>query len=265
MGVDHGMQIKANPRIILSGLLFVLAVCMFDQRVSSEPVPPCGPAVLSSQPPYAQLDDPPAVAVWRDITLDPDDCFGQVQGPMELVIALAGRFRHAGTLEDLALRVGAVSSMAATRYWSVSDGRWRPLISEAFAVKDLTTLAPRQDFSAGEILSGRTLYFAQNDTRSTGLNVYSLSDLTLSPDRLAIEIVNVADIHFLLATMYKAGTLVSLNFLEHLEGDVWGYYGLSAIRDGATEEHTKSFINRAAAYHRFITGVPTDAEPALAP
>jgi hypothetical protein len=259
------MATKADPRAILSGVLLSLAICALAQRASSEPVPPCGPGVLATQPPYAQPDDPPAVAVWRDITLGPDDCLGKVEGPMELVIALAGRFKHSGTMEDLATRVGAVSFMAATQYWSATEGRWRPLISKAFAVEDLSTLAPRQNFAAGEITSGRRLHFAQDDTRSTGLNVYSLRELGLGSDRLAIEIVNVTDIRFLLATMYDAEALVSLHFVEHLEGDVWGYYGLSAVRVGAAGGRTKSFINRAAAYQRFITGVPTDKPPALAP
>jgi hypothetical protein len=259
------MAMKANPRISLFGIMLGLAICVLDQKAFPEPVPPCGPAVHSTQPPYAERDDPPAVAVWRDISLGPNECLGQAQGAMELVIALAGHFTHAGTLEELAARVGSISSMTAIQYWSVGDSKWRPLISKALAVEDPTNLKPRHDFTADEIVSGRTLYFAQDDTRSSGVNVYSLKARKLDPDRIVIEIVNITDIRFLLATMFEPRALFVLHFMERLHDHKWGYYGLSAARDGATEGKARSFINRAAAYHRFITGVPSDEQPALAP
>ena len=49
------------------------------------------------------------------------------------------------------------------------------MIAKAFALDDPTTGSARPDFTAAEIFGARSLYFAQDETRTTGTNVYSLS------------------------------------------------------------------------------------------
>jgi hypothetical protein len=58
--------------------------------------------------------------------------------------------------------------------------------------------------------------------------------------------------------MFEAKVLASVHLIERLQGNVWGFYGLSTIRQGAVEGHEKYFVNRAAAYYRFFIGDPTD-------
>lgn len=251
--------------LILAGAMLLMAVAPVSESAGARPVLPCGAEPADVAPKYAPLGAPPAVAVWHNITLAPDTCLGQAKGHQTLAIALAVRFEHRGTLEDLAARAGAISATRAIRYWSVTDGEYRPLISEAFALDGPDTHARRPDFTASEVLSGRTLYFAQNDTRSTGLNLYSLKARRLGPDELAIEVVNITDIRFLVFTMFGARSLVSLHIFRRLDGQVWGYYGLSTIRGGVAGGHEKSFVNRAAAYQRFMIGAPTGKAPPLAP
>jgi len=184
---------------------------------------------------------------------------------MKLVVALAARFRGPESIEDIAARVGAVSATSGLLYWSTTDGNWRVLISEAEALRGRSTGAVRADFAAREVLGDRTLYFRQKDTRSTGWNLYSLRGRRLGPERLAVEVVNLSAIRFLLITLAEARSLVSLHFVERLGPGLWGYYGLSAVRDGAGEGFDKSLVNRAAAFYRFLTGRPGDAGPPLAP
>lgn len=259
------MPIRLGGGFVLVALLAMLCIGSGPREAESQPVPPCGAEDSPVHPAYARSGAPPAVGVWRDLKLEPGDCLGSAGGHVDLVIALATRFEHAGTLEDLAARAGAISATEGTRYWSVSDGEWRTLVQKAYAVEDPATRAPRPDFTAEEILGGRTLFFAQDDTRSTGTNVYSLKGWRLGPDHLAIEIVNVTDIRFLLVALFQAETMVSLHFLKRLDKDIWGYYGLSTVRNLTVGGHTRSMINRAAAYQRFITGMPTDEPPPLAP
>lgn len=184
---------------------------------------------------------------------------------MELVVALAARFTHSGSLEDLAARVGAISSTEGLPYWSTTDQIWRPLISAAFAVEDAAGDRARPDFTAQEILSGKRLYFAQDDTRSSSLNVYSLTALAARPDWMVIEIENMTRIRFGFLTLFEPRALASIHIIDRLDGDLWGYYGLSAVRDGTMAGNEKSLINRAAAFYRFLTGTPPDQEPPLAP
>ncbi len=221
---------------------------------------------MALSPDYGELGGPPVVEAWRDIDLERNDtCLGSIRGRMKLIIVLAGRFNHSRSLEDISSRIGAVSSTKGLPYWSTTEDRWRPLISEAFALEDATSDTPRADFIAQEVLSGRTLYFAQEDTRSTSLNLYSLTARVATPDRMVIEIINLTSIRFWFVTLFEPRTLLSVFFIDRLGSGVWGYYGLSVVRDRSTEGHERSFVNRAAAYYRFITGVPADTEPPLAP
>ncbi len=76
--------------------------------------------------------------------------------------------------------------------------------------------------------------------------------------------MNLTAVRTFLAKIYDARALSSVHVFEHLESDIWGYYGIFSARDGVAMGTIASFKNRAAAYQRFITGVPTDSEPPLA-
>ena len=234
-------------------------------NAAATPRLPCTAGVAVS-PAYGTIGGPPAVATWRDLELTPDTaCPQALRGEMKLAVALAGRFRHAGGLEDLAARFGAISATEGALYWSTSDREWRSLVSEAYALAGPDPRSRRPDFSAAEILGGRRLHFAQDDTRSTGLNVYSLVARRLGPARLALEIVNRSPIAFTFVTLYDPGDLVSVQFVERLGPEDWGYYAVSAVRGGPARGRERSFINRAAALFRFHAGLPLDREPPLAP
>ena len=127
-----------------------------------------------------------------------------MQAPAALAIALAGRFAHAGSSDQIAARLGAISQTNGLPYWSVTDGEWRTLVSDAFALDSSVSdaarpsaarpNAARTDFTGQEMLSGQTLFFAQNDTRSWGLNLYSIRSIEASADRLVFESDNISPI-----------------------------------------------------------------------
>ena len=235
-------------------------------KVHAEPVPPCGDPNSAVAPPYAEPGNPPTAGIWRDVALAGDkSCLHALRGPAILAVALAGRFRDVRSIEDIARRIGAISSTKGLRYWSVTDGGWRTLVSDAFALSSHDPETRRADFSPAEILSGRTLYFAQRDTRSTSLNNYSLTGRLLGPGRLAVEIINLTDIRFLFFSLFNPKSLRSLHIFEKLEPGLWGYYGMSTVRDGSVEGHERSLVNRTAAAYRFFRAVPADRDPPLAP
>lgn len=252
-------------RCVLRGLMVALVFPFTTVAANPGPVPPCRPGDPAPEPPFAALRAPPAVALWRGVALGAEDCVDGRGGPMELVVALSGRFLNAGGIEEIAARAGAISAMIGIRYWSVTDGRWRELVSEAYAVSDPGNRGRRADFTAAEVLSGRTLYFVQDDTRSSGLNLYSLTARRIGKDGLAVEFANMAPINYLFVPLFDPGALVSLQVVRHLRDDEWGFFGLSAVRAGAGSGHEPSWINRAAAYQRLLMGEPTDGAPPLAP
>ena len=236
---------------------------------TAQPRPPCLPGA-SAHPGYAPEGAPPRVEIWKDIELSAEAaCHGRLQGRLRLVATLAARFRHAGTLDDLAARAGAISKTVGLTYWSTTEQKWRKLVTEASALTGpdgnwSEGRKGRADFSAAEVRSGEQLWFLQNDTRSTGANLYRLRALVSGPDRLVVEVVNESPIAFTFVTLFGEHELLSLHIFERLEGDIWGYYGLAAVREDRVGDYEKSLVNRAAAFFRFLQGKPGDSEPPLA-
>jgi hypothetical protein len=223
-----------------------------------------------AEPPFAA---PGALnlATWRDgdptAVIRPPDCSNWVGWGSSLVVALAGTFRAEGGADAVLARFAAVSSLRGIRYWSVSDGRWRTLITDASALAGPDARLRRGDFSVAELKSGRDLYFAQTDNRSSGKVVYRMRLSQLGPDRFVISVDNVTGVWLFILPLFSPGDLHSVYVLRQLSPGLWGYYGLSGIREGATGlfgSDRASLINRAAAVYRHIAGIPTDQKPPAA-
>jgi hypothetical protein len=232
------------------------------------PVPPCaGPP----SPAYAALGTSPHFAVFHSDDLTDNwplaACAGlPVQRPA-LLIATAGRFAGPPDSDALLTHIGAISSRIGTRYWSITDRRWEKLVTDAYALRapDLRARAP--DFTALEMKSGRELYFAQKDNRSSSPVIYRLHVRDLAPSGFVLEEENVTPIRFLLVTIYGTGAIRSVSFLHKDANNTWDYYALTDILAepplfGSSE---RSAINRAAAQFRSIAGLPTDQDPPAAP
>jgi len=257
-------DIGARWFVRLPTVAFALMTVGFQSQAESPPI--CPAHGTEPYPPYGELRQPPNVATWRDVgPVSGADCEGLFQEPVAFVVALAGRFQHAGSVEDIAARIGAVSLTEGLPYWSTTEQKWRVLISEAFALEEPDADTTRPNFTADEIFSGRTLHFAQNDTRSTGLNIYGITTNSADRDHLSFEIINTSPIRLSFLTLFEPRTLRSVHFLDHQGQGVWGYYGISTVKNGAVDGHEKSFINRTAAFYRFLIGQPADQAPPLAP
>ena len=233
------------------------------------PRPPCADP---PSPAYPEPGGQPVVRVWSagELGADwtPPACTGWRPLPSRVLVATAGRFRHRGTAEDLLERLGAVSALTTVRYWSVTDGRWLDLVTDASALEGPDAAKRRPDFRAAEMKVGTDLYFAQDDNRSTGDVVYRLRVREIAPDRLVAETENVSPVRYLLLPLAGPGDLQSVHFLQRLAPEEWGYYGLARTDAEASrllEGRAASYVNRAVALFRHLAGVPTDQEPPAAP
>jgi hypothetical protein len=258
-------------------LLTVSPPCSSSASQASGPQPPCGGRTPA--PAYADLGAAPNVAVWsgdQSLAGDwrPPPCTGWTSPEFTTLVALAARFRHDGTVDDLLERLGAISKLTEVRYWSVSRGEWRDLVEEAHALTatpgdDGGRHEPRADFSASEMRTGRALYFYQNDTGPAGGAVYRMRVREVDADRLVAEVANVTAIKTLFLTLFAPGALQSAYVLERLSPNegVWGYYSLTraTVSQALLGDHDASFVNRAAAIYRCVAGIPTAKEPPLAP
>jgi hypothetical protein len=104
---------------------------------------------------------------WRgpgDQRVDPPGCKSSLE-PSALhrlggegagvLVALAAHFSHSGTSDALLRRFGAISTLKGLQYWSVTEGGWRTLITDAAALTGGPDLDHRRpDFTLAEMRSG---------------------------------------------------------------------------------------------------------------
>lgn len=243
----------------------IMLVWSFDLFAQDAPQPPCSG---SPQPFYAENGEQPNFQTWGKTRLaswTPPQCTGWTEGVSDLLVALAGTFSYVGTADELLNRFGAVSATRGIRYWSVTDKQWRDLVIEAAAIDGPGSKVRRPDFTAQEMKDGRNLFFTQRDTRSSGEVVYKMRVREAGVDRLVLELENVTRVRaFIVMTVFKPGGMKFLYFLQRRASGNWGFYVLLAANSSYAEGNAASFINRAAAFYRYFTGVPTDGAPPLA-
>ena len=233
----------------------------------SGPRPPCGGEAVPAIP---SLGDSPAVKLWSPAETGakwrPPECTGWTGEGFSTLVTTAGRFRHAGGVEELLAASGAVSSLAGVRYWSTTHQAWRTLIEESYAVSTAQGDGRRKDFTPDELKPGAVLYFRQVDNL-TGKAVYRLHIAEYAPGRLVFDVSNVTPVRYLIVTIFHVGEMQSIYYLEREGEDVWRYYSMVRTGKGAsglTAGHDASWINRSVAYYRHVAGIPTDQEPPAA-
>jgi hypothetical protein len=235
------------------------------------PVPPCAG---TPSPGYPELGEPPLIRVWRDGEArgwKAADCTGF--GPLDAnsVIATAGRFRLAGGMDVIAERVGRISALTNIKYFSVREEGWQPLFNAAFALTDGPINKPAQarrpDFTPNDLVPGRPLRFWQEENSLLSPVAYRLTVRERSAERLVYTIINEGAMKALFLRAIEPGEMRQLYIIERESEDVWRYYSLvdARTKTGPFTLSARSYINRAAAYYRYIAGIPTDQEPPAAP
>jgi len=255
-------------RSTLAALWIVCAIAPFNLAISdSAPVcPNPGIDTRAPYPDFAKVGEAPNVIMWQGLPTLQTACYVSLQSPAKLIISLAGSFTHSGSVDEIAQRLGAISETEGLSYWSVSDGNWRKLVSKAYAVETKERkAAARQDFDAPEVLSGKTLHFAQNDTRSWGLNIYSGKTVSSSADHLIFASHNSTALRVGPVRLFKAKSLQSVLFFSRLNRNTWQLYSLAVVRNSTLAAKAKSLINRQAAAYRYLIGDMPTKHPPLAP
>ena len=227
------------------------------------PQPPCG---RPPQPSYSRIGEQPNFRVWGEVSLAswiPPPCTGWTVGAGNLLVALAGTFNYAGSVDGLLDRFGAISALSGIRYWSVTDKEWRVLITESAGLDGPESRHRRPDFTASEMKRGRDLYFVQRDSRTTGDIVYKMRVREAGADHFVVEMENVTPVRKFIVLLFGPGEIKFLYFLDRRAGRSWGIFALLSANGSFAESNAASFVNRAAAFYRHFTGVPTDGAPPL--
>lgn len=246
--------------------IVVLLVLNFFKVVSaqSESPPVCPTSDKNPYPTFAEKAYPPNVATWNELAELPVNCHITLESPAKLTMALSGTFVYTGSIAEIASRLGAISKTKGLRYWSVTDRSWRELVSDAYALNSRDTNDIRADFTSQEVLSGETLYFAQNDTRSWGVNIYGIQVISSSPDHLVFRSYNSSPVRFGPVILFKSDDAQSVIFIRRVDDTTWTNFSLTVIKNSAFTAGKASLINRQAAYYRLLTGQVPDKDPPLA-
>ena len=233
---------------------------------AAEPTSPCPTAPASFFP---APDAAPAIGVWHQKELvqenwTPPACTGWPSASnSRLLVTLTGRFRFAGSMDDLLDRIGSVSSLRDVRYWSDSDKEWHHLANDASALTSPNPASRRSDFKAGDLNKGARLFYWEKDD-SNRETVYRLSVYANSPDTFVLANENITPIKRFVFTIFKPGTLQSVMIVQRLSENSFGVYMLSRtdMRASALSEgHESVYVNRALALYRRLVGIKTGAEP----
>jgi hypothetical protein len=252
---------------VLRLLLFIVMLLAPDisDGASAKLTPPCeGPPV----PAYTPAGQPPATDVWSAGELSRSGwqaapCLNWGTSPTRLAAALAGEFRFAGSLDDLAGRLGRISALKSVRYWSVSHKAWQPLLTDSGAL-DGPDGKGRADLAAADLTPGNSFYYFEV---SNGRTVYRMSVRERTAERLVVSTENVTPIRIGILTAFEPGALQSVIFLDKRGPGLWGYYQTIRAAEGASVialGSDASYVNRLAALYRHMAGIPTDQEPPAA-
>lgn len=250
--------------------LFLTAIgSHYVNAAEGQPIPPCAGLSYPSYPPFGGL---PNIRVWYADDLGgewiPPTCVGWEVGKLDLVLAVSGRFQLASGVTDLLERIAAISALETVRYWSATRNRWRELVTEAYALDGPDHKQRRPDFTVDELRPGHDLYFWQDGNTPTSTGIYRLRIREQSPHRLVLETENFEAMGFLFLTALGPGQYQNLFFLDREKENIWRYYSLTrvgAVVGSLARTREASYVNRALAMYRHLTGLPTDQEPPAEP
>ena len=242
------------------GMAAALGLTAATEAAVTIPVPCEGTTVA-----YPPVGEAPAIEVHYYDALGPQwapaSCAGWKKSNVAFLITTAGKFHHAGGVDEIAARLGAISNYNDILYWSHTRQAWRPLMPEAFALAGPDPEKKRADFTAAEMLTGDPHYFWQS---ASGKFAYRVQVREGDAGRLVIEMENITGFQMLLLPVFRPGDARMLYFIEKEAGDVWRYYALIAVSgpfSGLLRNGHESFINRAGAIYRYFTGIPMTQEP----
>src|SRR5512146_804166 len=137
-------SLSLRTLLAIAVLLCSAGLCAAEQG----PQPPC--AGVKPVPAYAAPGAPANAQVWTSAELGswtPPACTGFTAQGDGVLVAFAGSFPLKGNAEALLQRFGAVSALKGLKYWSVTEGGWRTLITSASALEGPHLDRPRPDFT----------------------------------------------------------------------------------------------------------------------
>ncbi|MCX7362187.1 MAG: hypothetical protein NTV97_10035 [Alphaproteobacteria bacterium] len=122
----------------------------------------------------------------------------------------------------------------------------------------------RGDFTAEELRAGRPLYSLLNDSGPASSAIFRTRLVSVDASTVSLELENATIISMLAVTLLNPGDIKTFCTIVRQADGSWAYHALVRI-DGRANSLLQgdggSYVNRAVAYMRHLSGTPTDAEP----
>jgi len=256
------------PRPQLSMMLLLLLSWSLAAAPRSEPhcrmidLAVAGNTSVSGVNPSVKLWGPDQEDQWQQPA-----CIPWTTKPARIVVTSFGQFEHTGNTDDLLARFAGVSGMASIRYWSVTRQLWKPLFKQSYAF-DPASGKRRSDFELSELAEGSVVQVRQKEAYLPAALTMQWEILSRTPDRLVIAMVNKNAVKWMFSRIISIGDYEFFYVIERKTDSTWQYYNVSRLvgsHFALSLLPNESYINRAVAIFRYISGYPTDAEPPAAP
>jgi hypothetical protein len=259
----------------LVGLFLLVAFASFQTSAGAQSKfggfslnPPCGGP---PQPAYAAPGAPPVIATWTEedanrAAWQNAPCLHWPPDRTRLAAALSAVL-HAGSLDDLLARYGALSQYSAIRFWSTMHQTWEPFVVQAGFTDGVEAHYTHPDLRPEDFVAGRQFYYYEIDPR-TGRTIHRLSVNQRTADRIELSTENMTAMKYSMFTIFEPRGLRSATFIERRGPNEWGYYQAIGVGEGSDfiAVHSASpYVNRLTALYRYMAGLPTDSGPPAAP
>lgn len=249
----------------LSGALALLFVSL-PVGAQDTPYLPCDG---EPDPPHAAVGAAPNIRVitQEGYVWDAPRCSGWGKGKYALLIAVAARFEHTGGVDAIVRKFSKISALRNVRYWSTSAQAWRDLFGTAYALGQTQKEAKRADFEPKDLVPGPVRHFWAEERGPVGGAIFRLRVLERTPERLVVDIRNQRAVQPLAHPKISAGGYRHLFIFEQEANGVWRYFGMTGLRGSGGAVITwirGSYLNRAIALFRYVSGVPMEKEPPAA-
>jgi hypothetical protein len=221
-------------------------------------------------PAYTQPGGSPTIAVWTEADANRAPwqgapCLHWTSGQTRMVTALAASIA-ANSLDELLDRYGSLSTYKSIRFWSVMHQTWEDLVVSAGFVDGPQANYSQRDQTSADFQTGRVLYYYE--ISPAGRTLHRLTVQRRTQDEVVVSTENISPVKVALFTIFQPQALQTATFIQRKGPNAWGYYQAIKLGEGSDFIAVRSpspYINRLVAMYRYMTGIPTDSLPPVAP
>jgi hypothetical protein len=217
----HSPAVRHADRFFLLRMLVIIGVIVGPAATAAmaaseeTPRPPCkGVEPLPAYASPGALPAPGSGAAAKQTRRGPLQRAPAGLRRAHALAALAVHFSHGGSSDALLSRFGAISTLKGLQYWSVTEGGWRTLITQA------TALLPTAQLRACRDAERQGAVFRAKDNRAAGDVIYRMQVREMSPTRLVVAIEKCVPDEAIHADAVQCRRPQSLDFLERLGPNV---------------------------------------------